>query len=94
MKIIEEIKTFAVECSEKTQALKPLEEAAEVFGAWQKYDIHRDYDSEILRDCVIDECADVVCSVCNLVERLGCTEQEFSKAINRCNQRNMARGRV
>lgn len=44
----------------KAQALKPLEEAAEVFGAWQQCDDYRDcriaaFRDELKRD-LIDEC--------------------------------------
>lgn len=36
--MILEVKTFRMDCSDKEQAVKVLEEAAEVFGAWQQVD--------------------------------------------------------
>ncbi|MEQ2952557.1 hypothetical protein [Collinsella sp. CLA-AA-H302] len=68
----------------KAQALKPLEEAAEVFGAWQlNSDTH-----------VLNECMDVVQAVVNLLTALGFTQEDVDMAIERCNERNRERGRL
>ncbi len=68
----------------KAQALKPLEEAAEAFGAWQ-----RGSSRELL-----DECMDVVQAVVNLLGAEGFTQADVNKAIERCNERNRERGRL
>lgn len=62
----------------KVQALKPLKEAAEVYGAWQDCDDMR--LSPIMaarvayRQNLIDECMDVVQAVVNLLEAEGFTQ--------------------
>lgn len=68
----------------KAQALKPLEEAAEVFGAWQ-------LNSDAY---VLNECMDVVQAVVNLLAALGFTQEDVDAAIERCNERNRERGRL
>lgn len=61
----------------KAQALKPLEEAAEAFGAWQDCDDMR-YSPimtarRVYRQSLIDECVDVVQAVVNLLDAEGFT---------------------
>lgn len=68
----------------KAQALKPLEEAAEVFGAWQM---------GTFTD-ILDECMDVVQAVVNLLDAEGFTQEDVHEAIERCNERNRERGRL
>lgn len=87
---IGEVATFPGVLPSKEQALKVLEEAAEVFGAWQVYD-----DSDIyglLTDAVLDECADVIQATCNLVAALGVTD--FASYMDMCKRRNEERGRL
>lgn len=82
----------------KAQALKPLEEAAEVFGAWQLHDGVR--LSQIMtarlayRRNLIDECMDVVQAVVNLLDAEEFTQEDVDAAIGRCNARNLGRGRL
>ena len=82
----------------KAQALKPFEEAAEVFGAWQLHDGVR--LSQIMtarrayRQNLIDECMDVVQAVVNLLNAEGFTQEDVDAAIGRCNARNWERGRL
>ena len=82
----------------KAQALKPLEEAAEVFGAWQLHDGIR--QSQIMtarrayRQSLIDECMDAVQAVVNLLDAEGFTQEDVDAAIGRCNERNRERGRL
>lgn len=82
----------------KAQALKPLEEAAEVFGAWQLHDGVR--LSQIMtarmayRQNLIDECMDVVQAVVNLLDAEGFAQEDVDAAIGRCNARNWERGRL
>ena len=58
-----------VECS-KAQAMKVLEEAAEVFGAWQKLDKDAFSDSTDL----IGELCDVIQACCNMAAAIGCDD--------------------
>lgn len=82
----------------KAQALKPLEEAAEVFGAWQELDSMRRSPFfsawRDMRDDLIDECMDVVQAVVNLLDAEGFTQEDVDAAIERCNERNRERGRL
>ena len=75
----------------KTQALKPLEEAAEVFGAWQVYDsddrTHAGYNGSIL----LDEIADCIQACANLAAMVGVSD--LTPYMERCEERNRERGR-
>lgn len=81
----------------KGQALKPLEEAAEVFGAWQKCDRMR-YAATAMRKAsredLIGECMDTVQAVANLLAAIGATQGEVDAAIKRMDGRNRGRGRL
>lgn len=92
------LRTFREVRDDKAQALKPLEEAAEVFGAWQQCDDYRDcrmaaFRDELKRD-LIDECMDVVQATVNLLAAVGATQEDVDAAIERCNERNRERGRL
>lgn len=87
---IGEVATFPGAKADKAQALKVLEEAAEVFGAWQEAD---DYGfADFLVEPVLDECADVIQATCNLVAFLGVTD--FAPYMDMCRARNEERGRL
>lgn len=81
----------------KGQALKPLEEAAEVFGAWQKCDDMR-YAAMTIREAsrgdLIDECVDTVQAAANMLAAAGATQGEVDAAIKRMDERNGDRGRL
>lgn len=81
----------------KGQALKPLEEAAEVFGAWQEFDSMRNSPfssaSRDMRDRLIDECMDTVQATANLLAAIGATQGEVDAAIERMDELNEGRGR-
>lgn len=79
---IGEVPTFADVADTKEQALKVLEEAAEVLGAVQ----HQEGID------VLAECADVVQAVCNLVSAYGI--HHFNGCMDECRARNEERGRV
>lgn len=85
------VRTFPHVAPNKAQALKPLEEAAEVFGAWQVYDsddmTHVGYNASVL----LDEIADTVQACCNLASALGVTD--LTPYLARCEERNRERGR-
>lgn len=72
--------------TDKEAALKPLEEAAEVYGAWQDY--QRFY--MISETSLADEIADTIQACCNLAKRYGI---DLQAAMKRCQDRNRERGR-
>ena len=89
------VQTFKETKPDKAQALKPLEEAAEVFGAWQAWRENGptlDNAEAGLVDRIVDECADVIQATCNLLESLGVTD--LREAMERCAERNRERGRL
>lgn len=71
---------------DKAQALKPLEEAAEVFGAWQRY------GAEDWKDVLLFECADIIQATLDLVAALGV--EDFRPWMKACERRNRERGRI
>lgn len=78
----------------KAQALKPLEEAAEVFGAWQASGI--DGAGSItpdMREDIVYECFDTIQSCVNLLDSIGTTEAEMRKAALKVHANNVERGR-
>ena len=83
---------------DKRQALKPLEEAAGVFGAWQGLDGMRDSPSlpawRGMRDDLIDGCMGTVQATANLLAAIGATQGEVDAAIGRMDERNGDRGRL
>lgn len=86
---------FMAEQGGKALALKPLEEAAEAFGAWQRYngDEWDDTDGDLERmllDDIADELADTVQACVNLADRGGL---DLSAALARVHKRNVGRGR-
>ena len=91
------LRAFREVMDDKAQALKPLEEAAEAFGAWQQFDDMR--CSQIMtarrafREDLIDECLDTVQATVNLLAAVGATQGEVDAAIGRMDARNDMRGR-
>ena len=75
----------------KENALKPLEEAAEAFGAWQNYEGSHGLTRESYRIKVVDECADVIQAAVNLAASMDC--QNMTKPMQACWRRNHERGR-
>ena len=76
--------------TEKEAALKPLEEAAEAFGAWQEY---KRCPTEVAREHVYYECCDTIQAAANLMSRIGATERDFMRAFDDVELNNSARGR-
>lgn len=72
----------------KAQALKVVEEASEVFGAWHL--THLPDDKRRLQ--MVDECCDTIMAACNLLASLGV--HDLREAMGRCVQRNRERGRI
>ena len=71
--------------ADKEQAKKVLEEAAEVFGAWQNRELG------IVCDSLLDEIADLITASCNLASALGF--DDLRPAMEACRKRNEERGR-
>lgn len=92
------LRTFRKVRDDKAQALKPLEEAAEAFGAWQRCDDIRLSPTMTTRvehrDDLIDECLDTVQATVNLLAAVGATQGEVDAAIRRMDERNWSRGRL
>lgn len=77
----------------KAQALKPLEEAAEVFGAWQAWrdTAESGLNAKHEKADLVDEIADTIQACCNLAAALGVTD--LTPYLSRCEERNRRRGR-
>lgn len=103
MVTVGEVSTFQNVKDDKPQVVKVLEEASEVHGAWQVYHECADaYDgcegcafcNEMdcgLKAALVDECADVMTAVCNLLDAIGV--HDMRKSLDACEQRNRDRGR-
>ena len=92
------VRTFPSVAPTKAQALKPLEEAAEVFGAWRHTPVGaldptmcEGQRMEIYATPLIDEIADCITACCNLAASLGVTD--LTPYLARCEERNRKRGR-
>ena len=74
------VATFPGAKADKAQALKVLEEAAEVFGAWQSLEgLKGTRHEESRRVELMDECCDVMQAACNMLAALGVTD--WSEAV-------------
>ena len=105
-----DVAVFLDKCTEKDQAMKPLEEASEVLQAWKDYKRAKDelevsYSGSDVEDRkglldttrnaynhLMDECADTITAVCNLMHRLNVVNPKLY--MERCEDRNRARGRL
>lgn len=97
------VSTFADVKPNKAQAVKILEESAEVFSAWEELHYCTGETNTcdfcpFINDCVpgvkyglVDECADVIQAVCNLLAALGV--DDLTAVLDRCKQKNIERGR-
>lgn len=94
---IGEVKPFPGIKHDKAQALKPLEEAAEVYGAWQQWNIETNgyFANPLSRkwavDDLLNEIADCIQACANLAHSLGI--EDMSPYMEACRERNEARGR-
>lgn len=80
------VQTFRIGTG-KEQAVKVLEEAAEVYAAWQELDRGAAGDPSAL----VDEAADLMQALSNLVNRYG--RDDMRQPMADCHERNRARGR-
>ena len=73
---------------DKAQALKVVEEAAEVFSAWEAW---ASVEDEGIRDMLVGEIADCVTACANLAAALGV--YDLARAVKEAEVRNEERGR-
>lgn len=86
------VRPFPEVSLDKEQALKPLEEAAEAFGAWQIEDSMTGSEvSQDVRRRIVEECADVIQAAVNLAAAAGCND--MTHPMVECYRRNHERGR-
>ncbi|MDY5003929.1 MAG: hypothetical protein SO057_07295 [Atopobiaceae bacterium] len=85
--------------TDKEAALKPLEEAAEAFNAWQNLDGYKRNKYVMgeamaaLRSSVVYECADVIQATCNMLSGLDVAQAELDEAMRAVHESNARRGR-
>lgn len=77
---------------DKVQAIKPLEESAELIEAWKDWFKHGRTKEQ--RAVVLSETADVIQSVINLMASMDIDPETLQGAILICGSRNAARGRL
>lgn len=82
------VRTFPGVLPDKAQAMKVVEEAAEVFSAWEQWSSVRD---EGIRDMLVGEIADCVTACANLAASLGV--YDLARAVKEAEVRNEERGR-
>lgn len=96
------VRAFPGATPDKGQVLKPLEEAAEVYGAWQEAEISKTAyadpeEREVsgyafgYGEVLLNEIADTIQASCNLAAALGVTD--LTPYLARCEERNRKRGR-
>lgn len=82
------VRTFPGVTPDKAQAMKVVEEAAEVFSAWEQWSSVED---EGVRDMLVAELADCVTACANLAASLGV--YDLARAVREAELRNEERGR-
>lgn len=85
------VKPFPNAAPTKAQALKVLEEAAEVVEAFKQRDPRDETHIGYATANVLDEIADTIQASCNLAASLGVTD--LTPYLARCEERNRRRGR-
>lgn len=85
-------KTFDTGCTRREQALKVLEEAAELVEAVKNAEQFCWLDSEAVK-MAEEEAADVVQAVLNLFGMMGYDREGVELAMSECMERNRERGR-
>ena len=85
------VRTFPNAKPDKAQALKVLEEAAEVVEAFKQRDPRDVTHIGYATANVLDEIADTIQASCNLAAALGVTD--LTPYLARCEERNRHRGR-
>lgn len=82
--------------SPKERARKLVEEAAEAFSAWERFDRAEDDLAAIdaVEREIMEECADVITAACGLVWSIYGGDTSLILEIEKCKRRNQGRGRV
>lgn len=91
--IVGSVATFDAVRPDKAQALKVLEEASEVYSAWQAWNEYP--DAGVKGECaqaVMEECADVIQATANLAKAMGCDDMRLD--MMDCEDRNRRCGRI
>lgn len=79
--------------ADKAQALKILEEAAEVFSAWERFVCCDDKATRSALEFFLRlEVGDLITASCGMLAALGC--YDASEALEFCRIRNEERGRM
>ena len=86
---IGDVITFANVQADKSQVVKIGEETMEVYSAWEDWESTHDYE---LLPHLVDECADCITAICNLLAALGV--DDMRGAMAECEERNRERGRL
>ena len=85
---IGDVQTFAGVIADKPQALKVIEESAEVFSAWERL---RVFDSDEVKGRLVEEIADTIQACANLLAAIGVDDMRQPMQV--CYVRNKERGR-
>lgn len=84
--------------SPKERARKLVEEAAEAFSAWERWErADAEYDLAAIDAAereIAEECADVITAACGLVWSIYGVDTDIAKDMEECKRRNEKRGRV
>ena len=84
--------------SPKERARKLVEEAAEAFSAWERWErADAGYDMAAIDEArreIAQECADVITAACGLVWSIYGGDTSLILEIEKCRRRNQERGRV
>lgn len=97
-----DVRTFPGVEPDKAQVLKIAEEEHEVYSAWEYAEaVGVEYaDPDIAnpngecyeRECLLNECADLIQATCNLLAAIGI--EDFTPYMEACEERNRERGRL
>lgn len=82
------VRAFPGALPDKAQAVKVVEEAAEVFSAWEQWSSIED---EGIRDMLVGELADCITACANLAAALGV--DDLAPYVAACERKNETRGR-
>lgn len=81
--------------SPKERARKLVEEAAEAFSAWERYDRAESWpEIKAAREEIAQECADVITAACGLLWSIYGGSIDIEPDMDACKRRNEKRGRV
>lgn len=93
--VLPSVRVFDDVAADKEHAIKPLEEASEIHGAWQAWQENgptTDCEEIRLAERIVDECCDTISAVCNLLAAFGV--HDLTEPMRRCRERNAKRGRI